>query len=66
LALIVRVVSSWTAVSPRSKWIRWSFILTEWMLAPMRRFIPMVGMIDITPLVAWLLLSLLQRVLGVP
>ena len=62
LALLVRVLASWFPISPYSKWIRWSFVLTEWMLAPLRRVIPMVGMFDITPIVAWIVLSLLQRI----
>lgn len=66
MALLVRVIASWLPVSPRSWWIRWSVVLTEWMLAPLRRVVPLVGAIDITPLVAWILLSLLQRVLGIP
>lgn len=65
LALLVRVIASWLPVSPRSGWIRWSFVFTEWMLAPLRRIVPLVGAIDITPLVAWILLSLLQRLLGI-
>lgn len=64
IALIVRVVSSWIRISPYSKWVRWSFPLTEWMLAPMRRVIPMLGMIDITPIVAYLLLGLLEGVVA--
>ena len=66
IALIVRVVSSWVRISPYSKWIRWSFVLTEWMLAPLRRMLPLVGPLDISPLVAFLLLSLLQGALGIP
>lgn len=66
LALIVRVISSWLPVSPYSKWIRWSFILTEWMLAPLRRVIPRIGVIDITPLIAWVLLNILQGLFGIP
>ncbi len=64
LALIVRVVSTWLPVQRFWKWIRWSFFLTEWMLAPLRRIIPLIGSVDITPIVAWLLLNLLQSVLG--
>jgi YggT family protein len=66
LALLVRVISTWLPVSPRSPWIRWSYVLTEWMISPLRRIIPSLGPIDITPIVAWLLLSLLQGLLGVP
>lgn len=66
VALLVRVISSWLPISPYSAWIRWSYVLTEWMVAPLRRLIPNLGPIDITPIVAWLLLSLLQSLLGVP
>jgi len=65
IALVVRVISSWFQVSPYSKWIRWSFVLTEWMLAPLRRVIPVFGPVDVTPLVAYVLLVLLAGVLGV-
>jgi YggT family protein len=66
VALIVRVVSSWLPVSPYSKWIRWSFVLTEWMLAPLRRIIPRIGVIDITPIIAWLLLNIVQGLFAIP
>jgi YggT family protein len=62
IALIVRVISSWIRVSPYSPWVRWSYGLTEWMLAPLRRVIPLLGGIDITPIVAYLLLGLLEAV----
>ena len=66
LALLIRVLASWLPISPYSKWIRWAFVLTEWMLAPLRRIIPLVGMLDLTPLIAWFLLNLLQSALGIP
>jgi YggT family protein len=62
VALIVRVISSWVRVSPYSKWVRWSYAFTEWMLAPLRQLIPLLGGIDVTPIVAYLLLGLLERV----
>lgn len=65
IALIVRVVSTWFQISPYSRWIRWSYVLTEWMLAPLRRIVPMFGAIDVTPIVAFLLLTLIQAVLGI-
>jgi len=60
LALLARVVSSWFRLSPYSPWVRWAFSLTEWLLRPLRNVIPPLGMIDVTPIVAYLLLSLLQ------
>jgi YggT family protein len=59
LALFVRVLSSWLPVSPYSRWIRWSYVLTDWFIRPMQAVIPRVGMFDITPIVAWLLLRLI-------
>jgi YggT family protein len=62
IALIVRVISSWVRVSPYSRWVRWSFVLTEPIIGPLRRVIPPLGMVDISPIVAYLLLGLLERV----
>ncbi len=56
LALIVRVLSSWFPISPYSKWVRWSYTLTDWMLIPLRRIIPTIGMVDITPIIAYLII----------
>lgn len=63
LALFVRVISSWFRLSPYSRWVHWSFTLTEWMLRPLRRVIPTLGMVDLTPLVAYFGLSILQSLL---
>jgi YggT family protein len=62
VALIVRVISSWVGVSPYSPWVRWSYGLTEWMLAPLRRLIPLLGGIDVTPIVAYVALRLVESI----
>ncbi|MEO7083342.1 MAG: YggT family protein [Gemmatimonadaceae bacterium] len=64
IALLVRVLSTWLPVSPYSKWIRWSYVLTDWMIKPLRRIVPTVGMLDITPIVAWGLIWLVQKAFG--
>lgn len=66
VALIVRVVSTWIQLSPYSPWIRWSYVLTDWMLQPLRRLLPTFGPIDISPLVAFFAISLIQSALGIP
>jgi len=64
LALIVRVIATWVRVSEFSRWVRWTIPLTEWMLRPLRNLIPpLAGTIDLSPLVAWLLLALVERLL---
>ena len=35
--------------------------LTDWLIEPIRRILPPLGMLDFSPLVAWLLLSLLRN-----
>ena len=60
LALLVRVISSWIPTLAASRWIRWSYGATEWMLRPLRALIPSLGVIDITPIVAYFALQLLQ------
>jgi YggT family protein len=62
-ALLVRVVSSWLPVSPYSKWVSWSYKLSEPILVPLRKVVPSLGMIDITPIIAYFLLGLLQSFL---
>lgn len=62
-ALLVRVVSSWFPRMAYSRWIRWSFGATEWMLRPLRAVLPSLGVVDITPIVAYFALQLLQAVL---
>jgi YggT family protein len=62
-AIVVRVISSWLPISPYSKWVRWSYRLSEPMLAPLRRFIPAFGGLDITPILAYILLSIIESFL---
>lgn len=60
LALLWRVGSSWVQASPYSKWVRWSYAATEWMLGPIRSILPNMGMIDLSPLVAYFLLGVVR------
>ncbi len=63
IAIIVRVISSWTGASPYSRWIRWSYSLSEPILRPLRAVIPTIGMIDISPIAAYFLLQLVESAL---
>jgi len=60
IAILVRVIASWLPMGPYSPWIRWSFTLTEPILRPLRRVIPPFRQIDLTPLIAFFALGLVE------
>lgn len=60
VALFVRVISSWFGISPYRPWMRPVMLLTDWIIDPIRRILPPFGLMDFSPLVAWLVLSLLR------
>jgi YggT family protein len=62
IALFIRVISSWFGVSPYSRWMRPVMAATSWLVDPIRRILPPVGMIDFSPMVAWLVLWLARGV----
>jgi YggT family protein len=62
IALFVRVISSWFGISPYSRWMRPVMAATSWLVEPIRRILPPFGMIDFSPMVAWLVLWLARGV----
>ena len=60
LAIILVVVVSWLPISPFSPWVRWAFAITEPILRPLREIVPRIAMFDITPIVAYFLLGILE------
>ncbi|MDQ6717277.1 MAG: YggT family protein [Gemmatimonadota bacterium] len=60
IAIIVSVIASWLPISQFSPWIRWSYRLSEPVLRPVRQFVPSLGGLDITPLIAYFLLGLIE------
>ena len=63
LAIIVRVLVSWLSTPPGRWYVLWSFRLSEPLLRPLRQIIPAVGMMDLTPIIAWFVLGLLRDTL---
>lgn len=59
IALIVRVIASWFGAFRYNRWMRPVYLLTDWIVEPLRRIIPPLGMIDLSPLVAWIALRIL-------
>ncbi len=62
-AILIRALLSWFPISPGSPLVRLLDDITEPILAPLRRVVPRLGMMDITPIVAMVALSLLQQIL---
>lgn len=58
--LLARVILSWVNPHPTNELLLWVIRLTEPVLAPLRRLVPIPGL-DLSPLLAWLLIQLLMR-----
>jgi YggT family protein len=61
IAIVVRVIASWFGASRHHWWMRLAYRLTDWIIVPLRRVIPTFGPIDVSPIAAYFLLFLLER-----
>jgi YggT family protein len=59
LALVVRVIGSWFGVGRYTRWMRPVYVLTDWAVEPLRKIVPPFGSLDITPIIAWILIRIL-------
>ena len=60
LLIIIRIVFSWAMIGYTNRLMRFLVDVTEPLLGPLRRMIPPLGWLDISPIVAFLILLLLQ------
>ena len=63
VAILARVVLSWVNVDPNNRLIRFLYEITEPILGPIRRVMPSLGGLDLSPMIALVLVSLAERVL---
>lgn len=61
-AIIGRALLSWFPIKPTNPLIHILNEVTDPILIPLRRIVPRLGMIDITPMVAIFVLIVIQRV----
>ena len=61
-AIFIRVLLSWFPIDPRNPLVTLLYDVTEPILEPLRRVIPRLGMIDITPLVAIIIIQVIGNV----
>lgn len=64
LAIIVRVLTSFVRISPYSRWVRWAFTTTEWLIRPIAKRIRPVHllgiMVDLSPIIAYALIVVFE------
>ena len=64
LLILARVLMGWARMSPYDNDVaRWIFDLTEPILRPIREFLPQGGMLDFSPIVVFLIISMVIQVL---
>ncbi len=61
MAIFLRAILSWLAVPSNNPISEVLTRITEPVLAPLRRYIPRMGMMDLTPLIAIMLLQFLIK-----
>lgn len=60
-ALLGRVILSWIKLSPTNPLVVIIFQITEPILAPIRRVLPKMGMLDLSPMVALVILFAIRN-----
>jgi YggT family protein len=60
-AIFIRIILSWIGMDPQNPVVVFLHEITEPILAPIRQFMPRMGMLDLSPMVAIILLSLIAR-----
>jgi YggT family protein len=63
IAILVRVLLTWFPVDPSNPIIRILYDVTEPILAPLRKVIPRIGMFDLSPIAAMLLIQFISGAL---
>lgn len=66
LAIVGRALISWFPVDPQNPLVKVLYEITEPVLAPLRRVLPRLGLIDISPMVAIIVLTVVQANLRGP
>lgn len=64
LLIVIRIIFSWGRVSYTNRVMRFPVDVTEPLLGPLRRMIPPLGWLDISPIVALLILWLFQQAIA--
>ena len=63
IAIFARVILSWIPVPRDNPLVQMVFLVTEPILGPIRRVLPSIGYIDLSPMIALILILIVQSIL---
>ena len=63
LAIMVRVIGSWVGAGRYNAWMKPFYFVTDWIVEPIRRRLPPMGALDLSPVAAYFLLFVLREIL---
>jgi YggT family protein len=66
MAILIRGCASWLGAGRYNKLMRPVYFLTDWLVEPIARRLPPMGRIDLSPLIAYVLLLLLRSLITTP
>lgn len=64
ILIFIRIIFSWGMVSQRNRIMRFLLNVTDPLLVPLRRMIPPFGMLDLSPIVAFILIWLFKAAIA--
>lgn len=64
ILIFIRIIFSWGMVSQRNRVMRFLVNVTDPLLVPLRRMIPPFGMLDLSPIVAFILIWLFKAAIA--
>lgn len=63
LIILLRVVISWMSPGQTNQLTSILYLVTEPILAPLRRILPRFGRLDLSPMAAWIILQILIAIM---
>ncbi|MBI2171122.1 MAG: YggT family protein [Chloroflexi bacterium] len=63
IAIFARVILSWFPAQRNNPLAQLVYLVTEPILAPIRRFVPSFGTLDLSPVIAMIIVIIVQNVL---
>lgn len=63
IAIFARVILSWFPTQRTHPLVQLVYLVTEPLLAPIRRFVPSFGTLDLSPMIALIIVLIVQSIL---